>query len=286
MDITTNTLLANGLSMPHSPRWHQEKLWLLESGKGNLSYYDFTTQKVVTLATLPGFTRGLHLVGDFAFIGLSKVRESVTFSGLPITKLPKRVSGIWIVNIRTGQIVSFIEFTQGIDEVFSLSVLPHTHLGIYPFDHDLSHENYMIAQEDLDHVCMPQTPLEHATPHFERGNDLFNENKKEEAIEAFKRALAIQSDYLPATFNMAVALGDLDRFDEALAILHEVIEQDGSIIEAYDSLAYVYYKRGNYRLAEKNYHQVLKLQPDNVKAKNALKILQKEQPTHKNHGKM
>lgn len=276
MDITTNTILAKGLSMPHSPRWHQDKLWLLESGKGALSYYDFKKKKVIGVATLPGFTRGLQFVGDFAFIGLSKVRESVTFSGLPITKLPKRVAGVWVVNVKTGKIVSFIEFTDGIDEVFAVSVLPHSHMDIFNFDHNLSRGNYMIGQDDIENVRMPETPIEQAAPHFERGNDLFNENKKEESIEAFKQALAIQSDYLPATFNIAVALGDLDRFDEALAVLQEVIDKDASIVEAYDSLGYVYYKKGDWESAKINYEKVLEIQPQNVKAKNALAILVKE----------
>ncbi|MBV5320305.1 MAG: TIGR03032 family protein [Sulfuricurvum sp.] len=276
MDITTNTVLAKGLSMPHSPRWHQDKLWLLESGKGSLSYYDFKKKKVIEVTALPGFTRGLQMVGDLAFIGLSKVRESVTFSGLPITKLPKRVAGVWVVNIKTGQIVSFIEFTDGIDEVFAVSVLPHRHMDIYGFDHDLSKGNYMIAPEDIEQVKMAETAIERAAPYFEKGNDFFNENKKEEAIEEFKKALAIQSDYLPATFNMAVALGDLDRFDEALEVLHDVIDKDASILEAYDSLGYVYYKRGDLKMAKVNYEKILELNPEHLKAKNALAIIAKE----------
>lgn len=281
MDITTNTVLAKGLSMPHSPRWHQDKLWLLESGKGALSYYDFKKKKVIEVATLPGFTRGLQMIGDLAFIGLSKVRESVTFSGLPITKLSKRVAGVWVVNIKTGEIVSFIEFTDGIDEVFAISVLPHTHMEIFNFDHELSRGNYMIAPEDIEQVKMPETTIERAAPFFEKGNDFFNENKKEEAIEEFKKALAIQSDYLPATFNMAVALGDLDRFDEALAVLQDVIDKDASIIEAYDSLGYVYYKKGDFKMAKSNYEKVLDLNPNNVKAKNAIAILNNESKANK-----
>lgn len=281
MDITSNEILAKGLSMPHSPRWHQEKLWVLESGKGALSYYDFKKKKVIQIATLPGFTRGLQMIGDLAFIGLSKVRESVTFSGLPITKLSKRVAGVWVVNIKTGDIVSFIEFTDGIDEVFAVSVLPHRHMEIFNFDHELSRGNYMIAPEDIENVKMPETTIERAAPYFEKGNDLFNENKKEEAIEEFKKALAIQSDYLPATFNMAVALGDLDRFDEALEILQEVIDKDASIIEAYDSLGYVHYKRGDFKMAKSNYEKVLELNPDNVKAKNAIAVINKESKIEK-----
>lgn len=276
MDITTNEILVKGLSMPHSPRWHQEKLWLLESGKGALSYYDFKTKKVVEVAKLPGFTRGLTMLGDFAFIGLSKVRESATFSGLEITKLPKRVSGVWAVNIKTGKIVSYIEFTSGIDEVFAVSLLPHAKMEMFDFDNDYSKGNYLIDSQDLDQVKMPETEIEIAAPLFEKGNDLFNENKKEEAIEEFKKALAIQSDYLPATFNMAVALGDLGRFDEALKILKDVMDKDASILETYDSLGYIYYKKGDFKAAEKEYKKILKLDPKNAKAKNSLDILKRE----------
>lgn len=276
MDIKTNEILVKGLSMPHSPRWHQEKLWVLESGKGTLSYYDFKKKKLTEVVSLPGFTRGLQMVGDFAFIGLSKVRESATFSGLPITKLSKRVSGVWIVNIKTGKIVSFVEFTSGVDEVFAISVLPFSKIEIFDFDSDYSKANYIVAAEDIDQVKMPETAIEQAAPLFEKGADLFNENKKEEAIEEYRKALAIQSDYLPATLNMAIALGDLERFDEALEVLKEVINKDASTLEAYDSLGYVYYKKGDFKSAKENYMKILELDPTNAKAKNALSILANE----------
>lgn len=276
MDIQSNEILAQGLSMPHSPRWHQGRLWLLESGKGALSYYDFDQQAVVEVASLPGFTRGLSFVGDLAFVGLSKVRESATFSGLPITKLSKRVSGVWVVNIKSGQIVSYIEFTAGIDEVFAVSVLPHARMELLNFETPQSHGNYLIAAEDVAQVRMPETRLELAAPHFERGNDLMNENKKEEAITAFRQALAIQPDYLPATFNIAVALGDLGRFEEAEAVLQEVLDKDASIIEAYDSLGYVCYKKGDLAAARLHYMKILELAPDNQKARNSLGILDRQ----------
>ncbi|MDD2791002.1 MAG: TIGR03032 family protein [Sulfurimonas sp.] len=277
MDIKTNEILLRGLSMPHSPRWHQEKLWVLESGKGALSYFDFEKKELIEVASLPGFTRGIQMVGDFAFIGLSKVRESATFSGLPITKLPKRVSGVWVVNIKTGKIISFIEFTSGVDEVFAVSVLPHTKMEMFDFNSDYSKANYIISNDDIAQIKMPESDIERAAPLFEKGTDLFNENKKEEAIEEFKKALAIQSDYLPATFNMAVALGDLGRYDEALEILQEVMDKDASILETYDSLGYVYYKKGDFKSAQTQYNTILELDPKNAKAKNSLEILQREE---------
>ena len=38
LHIPTNRIAATGLSMPHSPRWHAGKLWLLNSGTGQLGW--------------------------------------------------------------------------------------------------------------------------------------------------------------------------------------------------------------------------------------------------------
>lgn len=276
MDIKTNEILVDGLSMPHSPRWHNEKLYVLESGKGAISQYDFDKKELVEISRVPGFTRGLDIIGNLAFIGVSKVRESATFSGLEITKLPKRVSGVWIVDLTNGKIVSFVEFTSGLDEVFAITVLPHKKMEMLDFSSEQSKINYMIAPEDIEEVKMPETKIEMAAPHFEKGNDLFNEGNKEEAIIHFKKALEVQSDYLPATFNLAICLGDLNRYDEAEAILQEVIDKDASILGSYDSLGFIYYKKGDFKKAEKQYKKILELDPSNIKAKNSLEVLKRE----------
>lgn len=36
IDIPSDDVQLAGLSMPHSPRWHNDRLWLLNSGKGEL----------------------------------------------------------------------------------------------------------------------------------------------------------------------------------------------------------------------------------------------------------
>ncbi|PLX96586.1 MAG: hypothetical protein C0620_02195 [Desulfuromonas sp.] len=276
MDVVTNEILLDGLSMPHSPRWHQDQLWFLESGKGALSRLDLDTGEVTEVATVPGFTRGMQMVGDIALIGVSKVRESATFSGLPVTKLPKRVCGIWVVNIQTGRIITFIEFSSGMDEIFSVGLLPYSVTEIGGFDDTLTHANYMVDNNDIGEVKMPETPIELAAPVFEKGNDLFNDGKKEEAIAEFKKALAIQADYLPATFNMAIALGDLGRFEEAEKVLLDVVENDASIVETYNSLGYVYYKQGDFAKAKEHFEKALQLKPDYQQAKTSLDVLKRE----------
>jgi uncharacterized protein (TIGR03032 family) len=113
--------------MPHSPRWHDGRLWLLESGAGTLSTCDPATGRTTVVAHLPGFTRGLDFVGPLAFVGLSQVRETAVFSGIPITeRLPveERACGLWVVDTRTGQTVAFLRFEAGVQEVFAVQALP------------------------------------------------------------------------------------------------------------------------------------------------------------------
>ena len=55
------------------PRWHDGRLWLLESGTGQLALIDPISGRRQTVTELPGFTRGLAFAGPYAFIGLSKI---------------------------------------------------------------------------------------------------------------------------------------------------------------------------------------------------------------------
>jgi uncharacterized protein (TIGR03032 family) len=86
MDIARHEIMLRGLSMPHSPRWDGGKLWLLESGQGSLAVVDLKTRSWRTVAEMPGFTRRLDFVGPLAFIGLSQVRETAVFSGIPLVQ--------------------------------------------------------------------------------------------------------------------------------------------------------------------------------------------------------
>jgi uncharacterized protein (TIGR03032 family) len=86
IDIPSNEIISRGLSMPHSPRWYREELWVLESGNGSLAKVDLNSGKLTTVAQVPGFTRGLAFWENLAFIGISQIRETAVFSGLPITK--------------------------------------------------------------------------------------------------------------------------------------------------------------------------------------------------------
>ena len=125
-DIDSNSPVAEGLSMPHSPRLYDQRTWFLESGKGVFSTLDASSGKVTEIVSLPGFTRGLAFAGPYAFIGLSQIRESAIFGGIAIAEMPgQRACGVWVVDTRTGKIAAFLRFEGVVQEIFSIEILPH-----------------------------------------------------------------------------------------------------------------------------------------------------------------
>jgi uncharacterized protein (TIGR03032 family) len=124
IDVASGNILARGLSMPHSPRYHAGRLWVLDSGTGQLQTIDLQTGQRQTVAEMPGFTRGLAFYGSYAFVGLSRIRESAVFAGLPIAdRFQQLACGIWVIDLRSGQTAEFMQFEVGVDEIFAVEVL-------------------------------------------------------------------------------------------------------------------------------------------------------------------
>ncbi len=125
LDVPTGETIARGLCMPHSPRVHHERLWVLNSGKGHLALVDQQSGKIEPVASMPGYTRGLAIHSGFAFVGLSKIRETNVFGGLPIGEHADQLRcGIGIVELATGRTVATLQFHSGVDEIFAVEVIP------------------------------------------------------------------------------------------------------------------------------------------------------------------
>ncbi len=127
VDVPSGETIARGFSMPHSPRLYNGKLWLLDSGKGRFITVDPASGQVQTIVEVPGYTRGLTFAGQFAFIGLSRIRETSIFGGLPIADRREQLRcGVAVVDLISGQAVAKFEFQTGVEEIFAVEVLPQT----------------------------------------------------------------------------------------------------------------------------------------------------------------
>lgn len=128
IDVTTDKVVAEGLSMPHSPRLHDGRLWLLNSGTGEFGWIDPAGGKFRPLAFCPGYARGLAFMGRHAIVGLSGLR-SRSFQGLPLdAALEKRGAvarcGLIVIDLHTGDVIESLRIEGAVNELFDVAALP------------------------------------------------------------------------------------------------------------------------------------------------------------------
>jgi len=136
IDIASNTIVCDGLSMPHSPRWHDGKLWVLNSGTGELGFVEFPKAgkdellgkgEFKPVAFCPGFVRGLTFHGKFAFVGLSRPRYK-RFEGLALDERLKEADsepwcGVQVIDTETGACVDWFRIDGEIGELFDVELI-------------------------------------------------------------------------------------------------------------------------------------------------------------------
>ncbi len=129
VDVRANRVIATGLSMPHSPRVHRDRLWLLNSGTGFLGTIDPANGSFQPLAFCPGYLRGLTFAGNHAVVGLSRPRRDKTFGGLALDDaLASRGAeprcGLLVIDLSTGDVVHWLRFDGLVSELYDVVTLP------------------------------------------------------------------------------------------------------------------------------------------------------------------
>src|SRR5262249_18044601 len=118
-------ITARAWRSQQSPRWQDGRLGLLESGTGRLLRMDMDRGTGQAVAELPGFARGLALIGPYAFIGLSKIRETSAMNGVPLAERRSELKcGIGVVDLSRGRHVALLEFQSAVEEIFDVQLLP------------------------------------------------------------------------------------------------------------------------------------------------------------------
>ncbi|WP_036566819.1 TIGR03032 family protein, partial [Oceanospirillum beijerinckii] len=130
VDLESEEVVCEGLSMPHSPRWHDGKLWVLNSGEGELGYVDFEKRCFVPIAFCTGFARGLCFVNNMAVVGLSRLRPSKNglLPGINLSaRLEERNSyqrcGLQLFNLETGKLAHWVTIEGPITELYDVAFL-------------------------------------------------------------------------------------------------------------------------------------------------------------------
>src|SRR5205085_3032481 len=125
IDVESGEIVTAELCMPHSPRFHNDKLWFLNSGLGEVGTVNLHSGVATPLTRLLGYTRGLSICEGYAVVGLSKIREASTFGGLPISQGPEKLAcGVYVIELTTGRTIATLEFTDGVEEIYDIQFLP------------------------------------------------------------------------------------------------------------------------------------------------------------------
>lgn len=129
IDVASSTIIAGGLSMPHSPRWYQDRLWLCNSGTGEFGYVDLNNGRFQPVAFCAGYLRGVAFHGNYALVGTSKPRHNKTFTDLPLDQalIDRHVEArctIQVIDLRTGDAVHWIRFEGVVQELYDVIALP------------------------------------------------------------------------------------------------------------------------------------------------------------------
>jgi len=129
LDVLSGETIAGGLSMPHSPRLHRDRLWLVQSGTGEFGHVDLATGRFEPVCFLQGFARGVAFIGDHAVIGVSRPRENRTFEGLALNeRLAREGVGplcyLAVVNLATGDVEHRLVIEGVVEELYDVAVLP------------------------------------------------------------------------------------------------------------------------------------------------------------------
>ncbi|TWT84611.1 hypothetical protein CA13_60910 [Planctomycetes bacterium CA13] len=128
IDVESNEIIADGLSMPHSPRVYRDRLWLLNSGTGHFGFIDRDSGTFEQVAFCPGYLRGLAFHGDYAIVGLSKSRENKTFSGLQLddnlaSTDAEASCGLHVIDLRSGDVVHWVRIEGVVTELYDVVAL-------------------------------------------------------------------------------------------------------------------------------------------------------------------
>jgi uncharacterized protein (TIGR03032 family) len=129
IDVRANEIVGRELSMPHSPRWHGGRLYLLDSGTGRFGTLDPPSGAFEEIAFCPGYLRGLAFHRDCAIVGVSQPRETKTFTGLPLDEALARrnadpVCALMVIDLKSGAILHWLKMEGIVHELYDVVALP------------------------------------------------------------------------------------------------------------------------------------------------------------------
>lgn len=125
----TREPVVRGLTRPHSARLWRRRLWVNNSGYGEFGAT--RDGAFMSVARLPGWTRGLTFAGGYAFVGVSRVipRFGAYAPGLDVSKA---VCGVFVVEVSSGKVVASMVWPMG-NQIFAVDWIGARQASGFPY---------------------------------------------------------------------------------------------------------------------------------------------------------
>ena len=124
---------------------------------------------------------------------------------------------------------------------------------------DLNTKNFIKAEQLLRKAVIKNNTAEF---NYILGNTLKIQDKNSEAIIAYKKSISLKKDFSEAYNNLANVQKKIGNFDDALLNYKNAIKIKEDNLEAYYNLANLYKSLKNYLEANENYKKVIKINPN------------------------
>ena len=302
VDVASGEIVLGELSMPHSPRLYREALYLLNSGTGELGRADLAGGRFEPIAFCPGFLRGLAFLGDYAVVGLSKPRDERTFSGLALDERLREKDaearcGLYVVDLRSGVVAHWLTLEGVVSELYDVQVLAGVRrpmalgfksdeiqrlitldLAPRPVFQPLvaakaKESGPAPAKAPAGGEGEPGPARSPAAAACARAGRLVREGRLEEALAAYRAALAHEPRHAKALLNVGALLARLERSEEALLATQRALEADPGSPQAHANLASLLQGRGDLAGAIRALEAARGLRPGNAELANQLGLV-------------
>lgn len=125
----TRQPMCSGLTRPHSARLRKGEVWVDNSGYGEVGFVEDGRLQVVS--KLPGWTRGLCILEDVAFVGTSRIIPKFARYA-PGLDAASSICAVHAISCKTGQLMGSIEWPFG-NQIFAIDWIGASVTTGFPF---------------------------------------------------------------------------------------------------------------------------------------------------------
>jgi uncharacterized protein (TIGR03032 family) len=260
LHVPTGEAVTTGLAMPHSPRWYADRLLVLNSGSGTLETVDLTSGNRTEIEAMPGFTRGLACRGNLAFVGLSRIRETAVFGGVPIAARHEELKcGVGVIDLDRGTTVATLEFESGIEEIFDVQIVPDARsVALAGGDRG---EEIWVVPSGSEAPIPPGLSAEAVDAAVSRALGLQREGRAVDAVAILRRASAARPRSAEIANHLGNALQDAGNQEGALEAYRRAVATDPSFVPALQNLGYLLVGQGHTEKGIDRIRQAQQVQP-------------------------